>query len=117
MVREVRLQYSNRPLWAQAISLAAEVEDLEEEEFLLANPSVELVFDIDVMTVLGLKKISPKGELDQVLPGTVTTKGEFLVLEKKQLMEQEIIKEMEGAEAIVVAKQRFEEHMSKSARI
>ncbi|KAI5065804.1 hypothetical protein GOP47_0018428 [Adiantum capillus-veneris] len=83
MTREVRLQQLNIPLWAQAISLATKVEDLEEEEFLLANSSMELVFDIDAIKILGLKTIISEGESDQVLPGTVIAKGEFLVLEKK----------------------------------
>ena len=48
------MQLSQRPLWAQTINLATQVKDLEEEEFLLANPSIIPVFDVNVMTILGL---------------------------------------------------------------
>ena len=41
-----------KPMYAQAINLASEVSDDEEEDFLKANPTVVPVFEVDVIDIM-----------------------------------------------------------------
>lgn len=52
MAKQVKIDQKDRPLWAQGINLAAEVEEDEEEGYLQANPAIIPVFDIDIMAIL-----------------------------------------------------------------
>ena len=76
MLKEIQMQPSQRPLWAQTINLAAKIEDLEEEEFLEANPSIVPVFEINVMAVLGLSSEGNSEVQTKVSLGEVLTKAQ-----------------------------------------
>ncbi|KAH7288873.1 hypothetical protein KP509_31G047800 [Ceratopteris richardii] len=51
------ISLKEKPLVAQTISLAEEVEDDEEEKFLKANPIVVPVFEVDVESILQHERI------------------------------------------------------------
>ena len=52
MVRQVKIDQKDRPLWAQGINLATEVGEDEEEDYLQVNPDIVPLFDIDVFAIL-----------------------------------------------------------------
>ena len=52
MTEKAVLAESIKPMNAQAINLASEVTDDEEEDFLRANPTVVPMFEVDVIDVL-----------------------------------------------------------------
>ena len=111
------MQPSQRPLWAQTINLAAEIEDLEEEEFLEANPSIVPIFEINVMAVLGLSSKDHSKIQNKVSPGAVLTKAQVSELHTQQRELSEEDKLQEQVEAVKIAEQRYKEQLSKSSRI
>ena len=97
MVSKVKLKPSHRPLWAQTISLATEVEDLEEEEYLRSNPSVVPIFEVDVMSIVAEYEMeaSSQGEIGKVL-----TKETLMEMEKEQLSRSQDKQKISPKEAI-----------------
>ena len=111
------MQPSQRTLWAQTINLAAEVEDLEEEEFLVANPSIVPVFDIYVMVVLGLSLEDSSKVNNTMSLGALLTKAQIFELQTHQRELSKEDKYQEQVEAVKVVEQRYEDQLSKLARI
>ena len=60
------------------------MEDLEEEEFLLSNPSIVPIFYINVMIVLCISLESISKQYDQVLPGSILTKAKISKMQTNQ---------------------------------
>ena len=133
MVRQVKIDQKDRPLWAQGINLAAEVGEDEEEDYLQVNPDIVPVFDIDVFAILssqlntvqdqstvqssesqGSKK---SGQL-MIKGGDIWSKEDFNALAEKEAEELKgKEKEMSEQEAIVAAEFKFEQNVKKSARV
>lgn len=113
MRSKVKLKSSERPLWAQTISLATEVEDLEEEEYLKLNPTVVPVFDVDILAIAAeyARQQTDPNQSEKVL-----TKEELIQLEKEQQNRNLGNQEITVEEAITAAEVRYEQQKVKSVR-
>ena len=108
----IAIPKEQRALWAQGIHLAEEVENDEEEEYLKANPATVLVFDINVMAILGeydnlfaAKDQEQKpAESVQVQPGTKLTKEDVRILQESVIPQSEELEDdMAPEQAIAIA--------------
>ena len=81
------------------------------------SKSIVLVFDINVMKVLGLSSKTISKVPNQVLPGSTLTKEAIFEIQTNQKKISKEEKYKEQLKAMRIAEQRYEDQLSKSIRI
>ena len=123
MAEKAVLAKEIKPLYAQAINLASEVTDDEEEDYLKANPTVVPVFEVDVIDIMDRYWFTGKSNLQCAQVELEDPKGSDLKEISRKETTSQILEvqskdsEKDAGEAIKQAEALYEHTLGKSSRV